>query len=159
VIRLFIMAFGLVMLFGACSRTPPGPRDVESAHGLKLPASSRNFQHKRSGGMLDHGVLSLFEIDQGDVKGFESQLNVRSRDKPTLAGPGNPCINGWNVWPQTASTFVPGNREFDVLKPTWVGPAKPVEMLSCSSTKGDWLHVEIWSADRSVIVKLYTDSN
>ena len=101
----------------------------------------------------------MFEIDQADVQRFIDQLNISSRTLPATAGPGDPCINGWNVWPKNAPTFVPGNAEFDGLKRTWNGEAKPVEMLSCKPAKGDWLHVEIWSVNSHALIKLYTDWN
>lgn len=134
-------------------------KDVQQAHGLKIPSSARNFQQVRVGGSWDHGVLSLFEVDQSGVEEFLSQLQVKSRSSPVKLGVGDPCVNGYNVWPTNSPTFVPGNEELDVLKPTWTGEAEPIEMLSCSSPKGDWLHVEIWSVGNHSLVKLYTDWN
>ena len=139
-------------------RTVTG-KDVQEAHGLIIPSSARNFQQVRTGGSMDHCILSLFEINSNDVQTFISQLKVRSRNSPAKPGVGDPCVNGWNVWPANTSTFVPGNEELDVLKATWTGEAKPIEMLSCSSPKGDWLHVEIWSVGDHSLVKLYTDWN
>jgi len=132
---------------------------VESAHGLNLPESARKFQQRRTGGLLDHGILSVFEMNQSDLQQFVSQLKVKSRSSPVKPGPGNPCINGWNVWPEKSATFVPGNRELEGIKPTWKGETTPVEMLSCSSPKGDWLHVEIWSVGDQAAIKVYTDWN
>ena len=132
---------------------------VEDAHGIKLPPSARNFQQRQVGGFPDHGVLSLFEIDQNELQQFTAQLKIKSRNSPAKVGPGNPCLNGWNVWPENSITFVPGNKELDGLRPTWTEEAKPVEMFSCSSPKGDWLHVEIWSIGNHVLIKLYTDWN
>lgn len=132
---------------------------VEQAHSLQLPVSARDLQQKRMGGIADRGILSLFEIDQDDVQQFVAQLEIRSRNLPAKTGYGNPCVNGWNVWPTNSPTFVPGNKEFEGLKPTWTGQATPIEMLSCRSPKGDWLHVEIWSVDEHALIKLYTDWN
>ena len=132
---------------------------VEDAHGLKLPQSARNFQQRRVGGFLDHGILSLIEIDQDQVQQFVAQLKIKSRNGPAKTDVGDPCINGWNVWPEKSATFVPGNKSLAGLKPTWPGEAKPIEMLSCSSPKGDWLHVEIWSVGEHALIKLYTDWN
>src|SRR6266567_4873798 len=129
---------------------------IERAHGLKLPTSAHNCQHIGGGGFLDRGALSLFEMDRNDVQKFVMQLNVRSRRKPERLG-GDPCVNGWNVWPKGSATFVPGNEEFAKLKRTWTGEAEPIEMLSCKSPKGDWLHVEVWSVGDHALVKLYTD--
>jgi hypothetical protein len=132
---------------------------VEEAHGLKLPSSARKFQQRRAGGFLDHGILSLFELDKSEVQQFVAQLKIKSRASPTTAGPGNPCVNGWNVWPKYSPTFVPGNEELAGMKTTWSGQATPTEMLSCHSPKGDWLHVEIWSVEDHSLIKVYTDWN
>jgi hypothetical protein len=53
----------------------------------------------------------------------------------------------------------PGNSDLDGLKRTWSGEAHPLEMLSCASAKGDWLHVEIWAVDDHALLKIYTDWN
>lgn len=132
---------------------------VERCHGLRLPVSVRNCQQRRITGLADHGVLSLFELDRKDVQTFVAQLTIKSRYSPTMTGAGDPCLNGWNVWPENTPTFVPGNTELQGLKRTWVNEAKPIEMLSCSSPKGDWLHVEIWSVGDHALIKLYTDWN
>ncbi|HEY5911436.1 MAG TPA: hypothetical protein VJA21_12620 [Verrucomicrobiae bacterium] len=133
--------------------------DVEKAHGLTLPADACNFQQRHIGGIFDKGVLSLFEASTKDVQPFIAQLSIRSRTSPAKKGIGDPRVNGWNVWPTNSPTFVPGNDELAGLKPTWTGEATPIEMLSCGSPKGDWLHVEIWSVGNRVVVKLYTDWN
>jgi len=109
--------------------------------------------------LIDHGVLSLFEIDKRDLDPFLRQLKVNWRSTPAKTGPGDPCLNGWNVWPKGSRTFVPGNSELQGLRSTWSGPATPVEMLSCKGSKGDWLHVEIWSIGDHPLIKLYTDWN
>jgi hypothetical protein len=132
---------------------------VEKAHGLKLPASARNCQQISVGRILDHGVLSLFELDRGDVQQFVGQLKVGARHGPERIGVGDPCVNGWNVWPKNSTTFVPGNEEFAGLKRTWAEEAEPIEMLSCRSPKGDWLHVELWNVGKVALIKLYTDWN
>ena len=132
---------------------------VEDAHGLKLPASARNFQQRRVGRLFDHGILSLFEMDENEVQQFVVQLKIKSRSPPAKAGVGNPCLNGWNVWPENSATFVPGNEALEGLKATWTGEARPVEMLSCGAPKGDWLHVEIWSVGEQALIKVYTDWN
>lgn len=134
-------------------------RSVEDAHGVELPQSARNCQQRRVGGFFDHGILSLFEIDQDDVRKLVARLKIRSRNAPVKTGAGDPCVNGWNVWPHNTATFVPGNKELEGLKATWTNEAKPIEMLSCSSPKGDWLHVEIWSVGDHAVIKLYTDWN
>jgi len=137
---------------------PPIEKAVAKTHGLALPRSARNFQHLTSGGFFDRGALAMFEIDAKDRASFLSQLKVNSRAAPT-AVMGDPCLNGWNVWPRNSRTFVPGNASFDRLRKTWSGEAKPIEMLSCASPVGDWLHVEIWAVGETNLVKVYTDWN
>jgi len=132
---------------------------VEDAHGLKLPQSARKCQQRHAGRFLDHGILSLFELDQNEVHEFVAQLKIKSRNLPTKTGPGDPCLNGWNVWPENSATFVPSEKDLGGLKPTWSSEPVPIEMLSCSSPKGDWLHVEIWSVSNHTLIKLYTDWN
>ena len=132
---------------------------IERAHCLRLPPSSHNTQQKCLGRVFDHGILSMFECDQSEIKDFLGQLKVCSRSGPVTTGTADPRRNGWNVWPKTSKTFVPGNRGLDGLVQTWSGEAKPIEMLSCVSTTGDWLHVELWSVSNHFLIKLYTDWN
>lgn len=152
-------------LAASCTRASDGNvplvsrSSVEGSHGLTLPQSVRNCQQRRIRGFTDHGVLSLFELDQKDVQRFVAQLTIKSRHPPAKTGAGDPCLNGWNVWPENTATFVPANKELGGLKRTWVNDTKPIEMLSCSSPKGDWLHVETWSVGDHALIKLYTDWN
>jgi hypothetical protein len=132
---------------------------VEDAHGVTLPGSSRNFQQKKSGIFLDRGILSLFEMNTNDLQEFTSHLNIKARNLPVKNGPGDPGVNGWNVWPQDTPTFVPADEGLKGLKKTWEGEAKPVQMLSCGSPKGDFLHIEIWSVTNGLLIKMYTDWN
>ena len=132
---------------------------VAGAHGIVLPASARDFQQRRLGWFLDHGVLSMFELESNDVARIIAQVKVNARNPPAKTGPANPCVNGQNVWPENAPTFVPGNRELDGLAPTWSGEATPIEMLSCRAGKGDCLHLEVWSVEGHSLIKLYTDWN
>jgi hypothetical protein len=141
-------------------------RRVEDAHGLKLPVSTRNIQQKRFGmfvlgenGIMDRGILSMFEMDSMDIAQFRAQLRIRSTSLPTKPGTADPCKSGWNIWPSNSVTFVPGNTAFEGLVKTWSGEAKPVEALSCYSPKGSWLHVEIWGLGSNCLVKVYTDWN
>jgi hypothetical protein len=155
------LAVIIVGLFGSsCSQDSfASKRTVERAHGLKLPASARNFQLRQWGGFLDKGIVSLFQIGKQDVPIFTRQLTIKERKLPIKRGPGDPTVNGQNVWPDKISTFVPGNLSLAGLKRTWSGEAVPSEMLSCASPKGDGLHVEIWFTDTEAIIKLYTDWN
>ena len=107
--------------------------------------------------MVDRGIVSLFEIDRPEVQGFVNQLKIKSKSGPAIVGPGNPCINGYNVWPRNSPTAVAGN--IGKLRRTWRDAAVPIEMLSCASPKGDWLHVEIWSLGDHALIKVYTDWN
>jgi hypothetical protein len=138
------------------------PRErAEHEHGLILPRSAHAIQCKGDAwhGFLDRGAATLFEMDQADLNAFVSQLRVQARTAPTSTK-GDPTINGWNIWPQSARTFVPGNQIYAGFQTTWTGTATPVEMLSCSSLTGDWLHVELWKLhDDAMIVKMFTDWN
>jgi hypothetical protein len=94
-----------------------------------------------------------------DLTTFVAQLRIRSRTKPVKAA-GDPKVNGYNVWPTGAQTFVPGNSKYGGFRCTWQGEATPVEMLSCSSSTGDWLHVELWRLEGgALLVKMFTDWN
>jgi len=156
--RILCKALILTAAVTSCSENFEVDRStVEAAHGLKLPKSASNLQQRSFGALADRGIASFVEIDQGEIAEFTKQLKVRSRSKPVKPGPGDPCINGYNVWPQGSPTFVPGN--IGKLKRTWEKETVPIEMLSCDSSKGDWLHVEIWSVGNRALLKLYTDWN
>jgi hypothetical protein len=160
-VRTNICAFVTLALVLGCTRTTHQvPKEtVERAHGIRLPGDVYNCQNIRTGGLVDRGVLSLFELNQSEVGPFLAQLKIRSRQPPVRSGSGDPCINGWNVWPTNSNTFVPGSTELMGLKRTWTEDAKPIEMLSCDSSRGDWLHVEVWAVGTHALIKLYTDWN
>lgn len=99
------------------------------------------------------------DIDRKDLDAFLAQLKITDRRRPAK-DQGDPTENGWNVWPQDAKTFVPGNKVYSGFKKTWNGDPVPEEMLSCQSTAGDWLHVEVWGLpEGKVLLKVYTDWN
>jgi hypothetical protein len=101
----------------------------------------------------------MFEMSTNDLTAFIAQLRIKSRTTPVKAA-GDPKVNGYNVWPTGAQTFVPGNCKYGGFRCTWQGEATPVEMLSCSSPTGDWLHVELWRLEgEAMLVKMYTDWN
>jgi hypothetical protein len=130
-------------------------------HGIRLPMSARSIQCRgdASRGFLDRGAATMFEMSTNDLAAFVGQLQVKSRTTPARAA-GDPTENGYNVWPRNSPTFVPGNDRYAGFQRTWQGEAIPVEVLSCSSPTGDWLHVELWSLEGSaLLVKMYTDWN
>ena|ERR1041385_3040716 len=134
---------------------------AEHEHGIALPASARNIQCRgdASRGFLDRGAATMFEMSTNDLTAFIAQLRIKSRTTPVKAA-GDPKVNGYNVWPTGAQTFVPGNCKYGGFRCTWQGEATPVEMLSCSSPTGDWLHVELWRLEgEAMLVKMYTDWN
>lgn len=140
-------------------RTKVLRQDVEHEHGLSIPLSATNFQQKRYGvGLTDVSILSLFEIATADVNDFVGQLSINAKSGPLMTN-GTPLDNGWNVWPTDSKTFVPGNASLSGMKQTWKGAAAPIEMLSCESSRGDWLHVEIWAVEDHRLIKVYTDRN
>jgi hypothetical protein len=150
------------LVLTALTVKPPGRvsrEDVERAHGLVVPVTAARFQQRQCGiGVVDRGILSLFELPVGDTATFIKQLKVTAR-KSAVVPRGNPLDNDREIWSAGSSTFVPGNKSLSGLKQTWKGAAKPIEMLSCKPRQGDWLHVEIWEVEDRRLIKLYTDWN
>lgn len=162
--KIVILSIGLLLFqFLACtsSRDCESSRgEIETAHGIKLPESASLFQQVTCISGPDKGVVSMFQCRESDLRSFISSLRIRARFSPVVDGVGDPCVNGWNVWPKSAPTFVPGNDEFAGLKKTWKGLTVPIEMLSCDSSHGDWMHLEIWKiSNNDYVIKLYTDHN
>jgi hypothetical protein len=155
-IRLLLMAL-LSAAMTACDQVGD-----ESDHEIVFPASAANFQNRGNSRIKilpDRGIATLVEIDRKDLDAFLAQLKISGRRKPAKEQ-GDPTMNGWNVWPHDARTFVPGNEVFSGFKKTWDVEPVPIEMLSCQSPAGDWLHVEIWKlSDTKVLLKLFTDWN
>jgi hypothetical protein len=163
--KVVFISVGLCVLavFGWQLISPsPDPRTrAEHEHGVRLPVSAQNIQCRgdASRGFLDRGAATIFEMRTNDLTAFVAQLRIRSRTKPVKAA-GDPKVNGYNVWPTGAQTFVPGNSKYGGFRCTWQGEATPVEMLSCSSSTGDWLHVELWRLEGgALLVKMFTDWN
>jgi hypothetical protein len=167
-IRGFLLPVGIVLLLAAAVVwwISPPPADplvrAQRIHGIILPRTASNIQGRGDAwhGFLDRGECTVFEMDRSDLGGFVGQLKVNSRNTPVRTDHADPLVNGWNVWPTSAKSFVPGNGQYGGFKRTWSGDAVPVEMLSCASPKGDWLHVEFWKIPGdSLMVKMYTDWN
>jgi hypothetical protein len=146
----------LVIYYTSCSGHAVKKGDVERAHGVRLPESARRLQQIRVGGPHDYSILSMFTINETEVEPLLGSLRIIARTSPAKTGPGDPLVSGWNVWPEGSATFVPGSHEFENLRRTWKGAAIPRQMLSCASSKGDWLHVEIWKVHDGVLIKLCT---
>jgi hypothetical protein len=156
VITLTTVTIGFVAWVALSPRSDARAR-AESKHGIELPISATNVQCRASRGFLDQGVATLFEMTATDLASFVSRLRINSRSTPAKSS-GDPTVNGYNVWPSGSSTFVPSNERYGGWRRTWHGEAVPIEMLSCSSPKGDWLHVELWRLqDGRMLVKMYTD--
>ena len=135
---------------------------AESDHGMSLPSSARNIQCRGDAwiGVLDRGAVTMFEMDSGELSSFLAQVSINSRSAPAKAGPGDPCVGGWNVWPVGSPTACPGNPEYCGFTNTWEGTTVPAEMMSCSSPLGDSLHIEVWDvAPTGLVIKLCTDWN
>ena len=133
----------------------------ESDHGIVFPGSVRNFQNfgDSTSRRQDRGIATLFEMKEDELDKFLDQLKIQDRHAPVRKA-GDPRVNGWNVWPEDAQTFVPGNDEYGGFNKTWKGEATPQRMLSCKSAVGDWFHVEIWKlSEGKVLLKVYTDWN
>ena len=113
---------------------------VQREHGVVLPSSASSFQCAGDAwkGYLDRGASSIFLMSVSDLSQFKSQLHPNSQRE----------------------TFIPGNPVYRSLKPPWDENAKPLEVISCDSATGDWLHVEIWPVNKDVVgVWMYTDWN
>jgi hypothetical protein len=153
--RLLITAF-LALLLVACDQVGD-----ESDHKIVFPASAKNIQNRGDSNKIqpDRGIATMLEIDRKDLVAFEGQLKITERRKPAK-DQGDPTENGWNVWPQGAKSFVPGNKVYSGFNKTWNGVPVPEEMLSCQSTAGDWLHVEVWGLpEGKVLLKVFTQWN
>src|SRR5262245_1499684 len=104
-IRLVIALSAFAVVGSSCTAPQKSSKpavtitDLEQAHGVKLVPSVRNVQQVRQGGLTSRGVVSLFEMDQSEISTFLSQLKIKSRNWPASPAPGNPCVNGQNVWP------------------------------------------------------------
>ena len=133
----------------------------ESDHKITFPASAKNIQNRGNSNKAqpDRGIATMFEIDRKDLDAFVAQLKITERRRPAQKQ-GDPTKNGWNVWPQDAKTFVPGDETYGGFKKTWNTAPIPEEMLSCQSPTGDWLHVEVWGLpEKKVLLKIFTDWN
>jgi hypothetical protein len=124
---------------------------AENEHGIALPPSASKIQCRGDGWLrvtpISGGfVTTMFEMDPADVSAFLAPLHIRSRSGPAIAT-GDPSVNGWNVWPQKSPTFIPGNEQGGGWRHTWTGAATPVEMVSCDSPEGRFLHLEFWKLD------------
>ena len=149
-------------IFASISKlTPMQMQIIKTKHGLVLPDSAKNIQNSGNEDLdvPDRGIVTLCEVSAMDLKRFLKELKITDRKQP-IKKAGSPTINGWNVWPKNAKTFVPGNEEYSNLKKNWEGEASPEYMLSCTSPVGDWLHVEVWTLNNgNALLKLYTDWN
>ena len=135
---------------------------LERIHGIHLPATATSIQSRGDAwhGFLDRGEATVFEMQSADLAAFVGQLKVNFRNPPARKGPADPTLNGWNVWPIGAKSFVPGNPQYGGFHRTWSGDAIPVEMLSCSSPTGDSLHVKYWKLEGdTMVVKMFTNWN
>lgn len=134
---------------------------AEYEHGIALPPSASKIQCRGDGWLrvtpLSGGfVTTMFEMNPADTSAFLAPLHIRSRNGPALAT-GDPSVNGWNVWPQNSPTFIPGNEQGGGWQHTWAGVATPVEMVSCDSPEGMFLHLEFWKLDSGpMLIKMCT---
>ncbi len=133
----------------------------ESDHKIAFPASAKNFQNRGDSNKIepDRGIVTIMEIERKDLGAFVAQLKITERRRPAKEQ-GDPTEHAWNVWPQDAKTFVPGNKIYTGFKKTWNAVPVPEEMLSCQSPASDWLHVEVWGLpENQALLKIYTDWN
>ena len=134
---------------------------AEHEHGIALPPSASKIQCRGDGWLrvtpISGGfVTTMFEMNPAEMFTFLAPLRIRSRNGPAIAT-GDPLVNGWNVWPQGSPTFIPGNEQGGGWRHTWIGAATPVEMVSCDSPEGMFLHLEFWNLeDGPMLIKMCT---
>jgi hypothetical protein len=140
---------------------------VDLAHGVKLPKSAANVQHCGDSLLspIDAGRVTVFECDQTDYDALVASLDVTAVSRPVdpqgSAGKveASPLRNGRPPWAPDCETFVPGNAQYAQLVKTWIEPTFPIAAYSCTSPRGDFLHVECYRAGERIVVKMYTDRN
>jgi hypothetical protein len=122
-------------------------------HGVSLPAkleSCKNWSQDQE------FALSFVILDQEGLDAFKKKLTVEGKKTPATAGKTDPNEFGWGPWPPGSKTYIPGGL---VPKDTklFAGPAIPVEMLSCTSTTGVFLHVDMWRVEGGTyLLRVYT---
>ncbi len=152
-----------VILTSYISKSTGDSRErAEYEHGVRLPPSAAEIQCRGDGWLrvtpIRGGfVNSMFEMEPAELPAFLAPLHIRSRAAPALAS-GDPKVNGWNVWPQGSPTFIVGNPQGGGdWRQTWSGTATPMEMVSCDSPEGRFLHLEFWKLDSGkMLVKMGT---
>jgi hypothetical protein len=157
-----LCALAIFLLGKHIARSAGDSRErAEHEHGIALPPSALNIQCRGDGWLrltpfYGGFATTMFEMDPADATAFLAPLHIRSRNGPVIAT-GDPAVNGWNVWPQGSPTFIPGNKQGGGWRHTWTGAATPVEMVSCDSPEGMFLHLEFWKLDSgSTLVKMCT---
>ena len=161
-IAVLLCIYGGMVLSRHVARSTGDSRErAEHEHGIALPPSASKIQCRGDGWLrvtpISGGfVTTMFEMDSADTSGFLAPLHIRSRNGPAIAT-GDPSVNGWNVWPQKSPTFIPGNEQGGGWQRTWAGAATPVEMVSCDSPEGMFLHLEFWKLDSGpMLIKMCT---
>jgi hypothetical protein len=164
-IGLAFATLGLIAIYGLSSyvaRSTGNSRErAEYEHGIALPPSASEIQCRGDGWLrvtpISGGfVTTMFEMNPADTAAFLAPLRIRSRNGPAVPT-GDPLVNGWNVWPEKSPTFIPGNVQGGGWQQTWTGAATPVEMVSCDSPVGRFLHLEFWELDRGTrLIKICT---
>jgi len=145
---LLVIVLGSVTVYGvyrwSAFRAMTRSQTVERAeweHGITLPASVTNIECHGEAYILwapDKGACTAFEMRKLDVPALKSRLGS----------------------PVSYMTYVPGNRQYQQHTFSWLNGSGPAEEIGCTSSTGDWLHVEIWPIDDGNIgVRMYTDWN
>lgn len=128
--------------------------------GVRLPATVWGLQCWRSPwyAFADRSAAAVFQIPPADVPALIGKLRVNERHPATVSR-GDPLGSSLAYFPPAPTCFAFSPTGEPHFRVTWRGEATPVEVLSCSSDHGDWLHVEVWSVPGSGLIKLYTDRN
>jgi len=125
----------------------------KTLHGLDLPRHSISCRtwHERKEYAFSVVLIEKVALDQ-----VIKQLKLKERHGPLSPGSSDPNLLGYGVWPHLKGSYVPsgirgeGEHFFD-------GMAIPIEMFSCESQTGDWLHVDVWQTnDGRYFMRLYT---
>jgi hypothetical protein len=133
-------------------------RDAEALqffklHQIKLPdgwISCRNWQE-----LYDFGFSIVITSEESLFK-FKEQLKIEERKEPVNTAPADPNVLGWGVWPHNSKTYIPGGIKSISVK-FYDGMAIPLEMLSCKSKIGNFLHVDAWKGnDGKILLRIFT---
>jgi hypothetical protein len=128
-------------------------KTFKGLHGVSLPVTLVSCMNWS---LNQEFALSSVILDKAGLDAFKKELTVEAKKIPVAGDKTDPNEFGWGPWPPGSKTYIPGGL---VPKDTklFAGPAMPVEMLSCTSTMGVYLHVDVWKVDgEKYLLRVYT---